>query len=72
MLKVKRGSNEEIPLIQGKEQRLSFAGTAMKRYRMPKVRETQDHSYTAFGSYQKQLKCFFVQCDTCLQQEGTM
>ena len=35
------GRWEEIPLIQGKEQRLCFAGAAMKRYPMPKVRETQ-------------------------------
>ena len=32
---------EEIPLIQGKEQQLRFAGTAVKRYPTPKVRETQ-------------------------------
>ena len=32
---------EVIPLIQGKEQRLCFAGAAMKRYPTPKVRETQ-------------------------------
>ena len=35
------GQREEIPLIQGKEQWLCFAGAAMKRYPMPKVRETQ-------------------------------
>ena len=35
------GWREEIPLIQGKEQRLRFAGAAMKRYPTPKVRETQ-------------------------------
>ena len=35
------GWREEIPLIQGKEQRLRFAGAAVKRYPMPKVRETQ-------------------------------
>ena len=40
-MKVRKGSGEEIPLIQGKEQRLHFAGAAMKRYPMPKVRETQ-------------------------------
>ena len=34
------GWHEEIPLIQGKEQQLCFAGAAMKRYPMPKVRET--------------------------------
>ena len=39
--KVRRGGREEIPLIQGKEQRLCFAGAAMKRYPMSKVRETQ-------------------------------
>ena len=35
------GQREEIPLIQGKEQRLCFAGAAVKRYPTPKVRETQ-------------------------------
>ena len=39
--KVRRGSCEEIPLIQGKEQWLSFAGAAVKRYPTSKVRETQ-------------------------------
>ena len=40
-LKVRKGGSEEIPLVQGKEQRLRFAGAAMKRFPMPKVRETQ-------------------------------
>ena len=35
------GQREEIPLIQGKEQGLCFAGAAVKRYPKPKVRETQ-------------------------------
>ena len=39
--KVRGGSREEIPLIQGKEQWLCFAGAAMKRYPTSKVRETQ-------------------------------
>ena len=39
--KVRRGSCEVIPLIQGKEQRLCFAGAAVKRYPTSKVRETQ-------------------------------
>ena len=39
--KVRRDSHEEIPLVQGKEQRLHFAGAALKRYPTPKVRETQ-------------------------------
>ena len=36
------GGGKEIPLIQGKEQRLCFAGAAVKRYPTPKVRETQE------------------------------
>ena len=39
--KVRRGSCEEIPLVQGKEQWLCFAGAAVKRYHMSKVRENQ-------------------------------
>ena len=39
--KVRRGGREEISCIQGKEQRLHFAGAALKRYRTSKVRETQ-------------------------------
>ena len=39
--KVRRGRGEEIPLVQGKEQQLSFAGVAEKRYLLAKVRETQ-------------------------------
>ena len=39
-MKVRKGSGEEIPLIQGKEQ-LRFSAAAVKRYPMPKVRETQ-------------------------------
>ena len=35
------GWREEIPLLQGKEQWLRFAGAAIKRYHMSKVRETQ-------------------------------
>ena len=41
MLKVRKGGGEEIPLVQGKEQRLRFARTAVKRYPTPKARETQ-------------------------------
>ena len=40
-LKVRKGSSEEIPFIQGKEQQLCFAGAAVKRYPTPKVRETK-------------------------------
>ena len=38
--KVRMGSSEEIPLVQGKEQQLRF-GAVVKRYPMSKVRETQ-------------------------------
>ena len=40
--KIRRSSCEETPLVQGKEQRLRFAGAAVKRYPISKVRETQD------------------------------
>ena len=30
--KVRRGSDKEIPLVQGKEQQLRFAGAAVKGY----------------------------------------
>ena len=40
-MKVKKGGGVEIPLIQGKEQRMHFAGAAVKREPTPKVRETQ-------------------------------
>ena len=38
--KVRRGSGEEIHLVQ-KEKWLRFAGAAVKRYSIPKVRKTQ-------------------------------
>ena len=41
MFKDRRGGGEEIPLVQGKEQWLHFAGAAVKRYPTSKVRETQ-------------------------------
>ena len=40
-IQVRRGGGEEMPLVQGKEQQLRFAGAAVKRYPTPKVRETQ-------------------------------
>ena len=36
-MKVRKGGGKETLLVQGKEQRLRFAGVAMKRYPMPKV-----------------------------------
>ena len=40
-MKVRKGGGEEIPLVQGREEWLHFAGAAVKRYPMPKVRESQ-------------------------------
>ena len=40
-LEVRRGGREDIPLVQGKEQQLHFAGAAMKTYPMSKLGETQ-------------------------------
>ena len=40
-MKFRKGGGKEIPLVQGKEQGLRFAGAAMKRYLVSKVRETQ-------------------------------
>ena len=34
-MKVRKGGGEEIPFVQGKEQRLHFAGAAVKRYAHP-------------------------------------
>ena len=36
-MKVREGGGEEITLVQGKEERLRFAGAALKRYPTPKV-----------------------------------
>ena len=40
-MKVRKGNGKEIPLHQGKEQRLCFDGADLKRYPPLKVRETQ-------------------------------
>ena len=37
-MKVRNGGGKEIPLIQGKEQQLCFAGAVVKRYPTPKAR----------------------------------
>ena len=39
-MKVRNSGGKEIPLVQGKEQQLCFAGAAVKRNPMSKVRET--------------------------------
>ena len=40
-MKVRKGSSEEIPLIQGKEQRLRFAGAAVE---MPHIQGKRNPS----------------------------
>ena len=45
MSKVSSGGREKIPYVPGKEQGLCFAGAAMKRYSMSKVRETHVRRY---------------------------
>ena len=53
MFKVRRGGFEEIPLLQGREQRLRFAGAAVKRHPMSKVRETQVRQVGVARGYQR-------------------
>ena len=48
--KVRRGSGEEIPLVQGKEQQMRFAGAAMRRYPTSKVRETPVRGWALRGA----------------------
>ena len=48
MFKVRRGGREEIPLFHGKEQRLHFAGAAVKRYPTFKVRQKVITFYQMF------------------------
>ena len=53
-MKVRKGSGEEIPLVQGKEQRLHFAGATVKRYPTTKVRETQVRWYVLQDGIRRQ------------------
>ena len=41
MFRIRRGGHDGIPVVQGKEQWLRFAGAARKSYLTSKVRETQ-------------------------------
>ena len=49
MFRVRRGRGEEIPLVQGKEQWLHFAGAAVKRYPTSKVRDPSKRVGVARG-----------------------
>ena len=40
-MKVRKGGGKEIPLVQGKEQWLGFAGAAVRRCPTSKVKKTQ-------------------------------
>ena len=44
MLKVRKGGCEEIPLVQGKEQRRHFAGATVKRHPTSKVQGKRNPS----------------------------
>ena len=51
--KVRRGSPEEIPLIQGKEQRLCFAGAAVKRHPTSKVKKNPSKTVGVARGHQR-------------------
>ena len=53
-MKLRKGGSEEIPLVQGKEQWLHFAGAAVKRYPTSKVRETQVKMVRAARGHQRE------------------
>ena len=68
MSKIRGNSREELPHVQGKEQKLNFAGAAMKRYPTSKVRETQvkpsyDLTIPLLGIYSEEIK---IEKDTCI------
>ena len=63
MLKVRKGGSEEIPLIQGKEQWLRFAGAAVERYPTPKVRETP--SSRSSQNTRLSSLCYTATCLSC-------
>ena len=59
--KVRRGSGEEIPIVQGKEQWLHFAGAAVKRYPTFKVRETQDERWCERASEGRHIETIITE-----------
>ena len=52
-MKVRKGGDEEIPLIQGKEQRLRFAEAAVKRYPTPKVKRNPSKTVGVARGHQR-------------------
>ena len=59
--KVRKGGGEKILLVQDKEQQLLFAGAAMKRYPMSKVRETQVRQALKRASEDRQTETIFTE-----------
>ena len=52
-MKVRNGGGEDIPLIEGKEQWLHFAGAAVKRYPTPKVKRNPSKMVGVARGHQK-------------------
>ena len=60
MPEVRRGGCVEITLVQGKEQRLCFAGAAVKRYPTSKIRVEKHciiNMKQGIVPYKKDIKC---------------
>ena len=53
MFVVRRGGCEEIPLVQGKEQRLRFAGAALRRYPKSKVKRNPSKTVGVARGHQR-------------------
>ena len=51
--RVRRGSSEEIPLVQGKEQQLRFAGAAVNRYPTSKVKRNPSKTVGVARGHQR-------------------
>ena len=51
--KVRKGGGEEIPLVQGKEQQLRFAGAAVNRYPTSKVKRNPSKTVGVARGHQR-------------------
>ena len=69
-MKVRKGGGEEIPLVQGKEQWLRFAGAAVKRYPTPKVRETHIRRWMLQEGIRGPKKLIFVRSSRVTRHSG--
>ena len=52
-MKVRKAGAEEIPLVQGKEHWLHFAGAAVKRYPTPKVKRNPSKTVGVARGHQR-------------------